>query len=300
MKNPKVTIVIVNWNGWEDTVECLESLYRIDYPNYEIIIVDNHSQDDSVKRIKDYSKGKELIIIENEENYGFAEGNNIGIQYALKNLNPKYILLLNNDTVVDVDFLKELINAGEKNTHIGILGPKIYYYIKPNVIWSAGCKISLKFARGIQIGSGEVDKSQYDDPKEVEYVSGSAFLIKTGVIDDIGLMDKKYFLYFEESDWTLRANQAGFKSLYVPTAKIWHKISRSGGGISKPTGLYYITRNRWIFMKNWASKVDYWIFIVYQVVGAIIFPVILTVYYRNTGLFKAYYHGLWDGVKFKL
>ena len=196
MENPKVAIVIINWNGWEDTVECLESIFQIDYPNYEIIIVDNRSQNDSVKRIKDYSEGKELTIIENEENYGFAGGNNIGIQYALKNFKPKYILLLNNDTVVDKDFLKELINAGEEDTYIGILGPKIYYYDKPDVIWSAGCKISWKFARGIQIGSGEVDKNQYDDPKKVEYVSGSAFLIKTDVINKIGLMDKNYFLYF--------------------------------------------------------------------------------------------------------
>jgi len=114
MENPKVAIIIVNWDGWEDTIECLESLYRIDYPNYEIIIIDNHSQDDSVRRIKDYSEGKELTIIENEDNYGFAEGNNIGIRYALKYLKPKYILLLNNDTVVDKDFLKELISAGER------------------------------------------------------------------------------------------------------------------------------------------------------------------------------------------
>ena len=297
MENPKVAIIIVNWDGWEDTIECLESLYRIDYPNYEIIIIDNHSQDDSVRRIKDYSEGKELTIIENEDNYGFAEGNNIGIRYALKYLKPKYILLLNNDTVVDKDFLKELISAGEKDNHIGILGPKIYYYDKPEVIWSAGCKISWKFARGIQIGSGEVDKNQYDDPKKVEYVSGSAFLIKTDVINKIGLMDKNYFLYFEESDWTLRANQARYKSLYVPTAKIWHKVSRSGGGISKPTGLYYITRNRWVFMKKWANKGDYIIFIIYQFFGALIFPALLSIYYKNKDLFFAYYQGLITGIK---
>jgi GT2 family glycosyltransferase len=296
MENPKVAIVIVNWNGQKDTIECLESLYRIDYPDYEIIIVDNHSDDDSVKRIKEFYEGGKFTIIENEENYGFAEGNNIGIQYALKNLNPKYILLLNNDTVVNVDFLKELINAGEKDAQIGILGPKIYYYDKPDVIWSAGCKISWKFARGIQIGSDEVDKGQYDDQKEVEYVSGSAFLIKTDVIDVIGLMDRKYFLYFEESDWTLRANHAGYKSLYVPTAKIWHKVSRSGGGISKPTGLYYITRNRWIFMKKWAEKSDYWIFMVYQVLGAFTFPIVLSIIYRNSNLFLAYYKGLKAGI----
>lgn len=299
MGNPQVTVIIVNWNGWEDTIECLESLFQINYPKYQIIVVDNHSQDDSVKRIKEYAKKRKLIIILNDENYGFAEGNNIGIKYAQENFNPDYILLLNNDTVVDKDFLNELVNAGENDDTIGILGPKIYFYDAPNVIWSAGCKISWKLARGIQIGSGELDQGQYDEQKEVEYVSGSAFLIKTNAIKKIGLMDKNYFLYFEESDWTLRANQAGYKSLYVPSAKIWHKISRSGGGISKPIGLYYITRNRWIFMKKWAKKSDYYIFIIYQTVGAIILPITLSIYYRNTSLLKAYYQGLWNGIKFK-
>ena len=292
MENPKVAIVIVNWNGWEDTIECLESIYKIDYPDYNIIIVDNHSNDDSIKRIKEYFEGKAFTVIENEENYGFAEGNNIGIRYALKYLNPNYILLLNNDTVVSEDFLKELVNEGEKDTHVGILGPKIYYYDKPDVIWSVGCKISWKFARGIQIGTGEVDKGQYNDQKEVEYVSGSAFLIKTEVIDEIGLMDKKYFLYFEESDWTLRATRAGYKSLYVPNAKVWHKVSQSGGGISNPIGLYYITRNRWIFMKKWAKKSDYWFFVIYQLIAAVVFPISLAIYYKNQNLFWSYYNGL--------
>ncbi|MCE5214153.1 MAG: glycosyltransferase, partial [Methanobacterium sp.] len=105
METPKVTIVIVNWNGWEDTIECLKSLYHVNYTNFNIIIVDNHSQDDSVKKIKDYIENKKLILIVNDENYGFAEGNNIGIRYAQKNFNPDYILLLNNDTIVDKEFL---------------------------------------------------------------------------------------------------------------------------------------------------------------------------------------------------
>ena len=110
-------------------------------------------------------------------------------------------------------------------------------------------------------------------------------------------MDKKYFLYFEESDWTLKANQAGYKSFYIPTAKVWHKVSRSGGGISNPIGLYYITRNRWIFMRRWARKSDYAVFVVYQVLGAIILPIFLSLSYGNLKLFKAYYKGLKDGIK---
>jgi GT2 family glycosyltransferase len=244
MKNPRVSVVIINWNGWKDTLECLESLFDVNYSNYDVVVVDNNSHDDSVIQIKDYAPNKELKLIENEKNYGFAEGNNIGIKYALKYFKPDYILLLNNDIVVDKDFLKELVNIGKSDDKIGILGPKIYFYDKPDVIWSAGCKISWKLGRGLHIGIGQTDHGQYDNPKKVEYISGSAFLIKKGVINKIGLMDKKYFLYFEESDWTLRANQAGYKSLYVPNAKVWHKVSQSGGGITKSTGLYYITRNR--------------------------------------------------------
>ena len=336
MDHPRVSIVIINWNGWEDTIECLESLFRLKYSNFDVILVDNASEDDSLEKISAYCSGnlplksnffkynpnnkpitvhkyketfdkdkmhpihnsnnKHITIIENHENIGFSGGNNVGIKFALEFFDPDYILLLNNDTVVDENFLGELIKNGDSLDDVGILGPKIYVYDEPQTIWSAGCKISWKLSRGIQIGTNEVDKGQYNEIKEVEYVSGSAFLIKSEVIKKIGLMDEKYFLYFEESDWTLRANQEGFKSLYVPKSHIWHKVSRSGGGISNPIGLYYITRNRWIFMKKWAKKSDYWYFIFYQILGALIFPLGLSIYYKNWSLFSAYYGGLKEGI----
>jgi len=337
MDNPRVSIVVLNWNGWEDTTECLESVYQINYPNFDVILVDNASEDDSLEKIREYCSGKlkiessffrynsgnkpikvreysedfensqeslkienstlpQLALIKNKKNYGFPGGNNVGLKFALKFFNPDYILLLNNDTVVEEDFLGELIKKGESRNDIGILGPNIYFYDEPNIIWSAGCRISWKLSRGIQIGTNEVDEGQHNTEKEVEYVSGSAFLIKREVIEKIGLMDETYFLYFEESDWTLRANQEGYKSLYVPSASVWHKVSRSGGGISNPIGLYYITRNRWIFMKKWAKKSDYWVFVIYQIIGALIFPIGLSFYYRNWGLFSAYYNGLKDGI----
>ncbi|NYB51991.1 MAG: glycosyltransferase family 2 protein [Methanobacteriaceae archaeon] len=339
MNYPHVTIIIVNYNGWQDTIECLESVYGIEYPNFSLVLVDNNSKDGSHAKIVEYCKGElkveseffeynpenkpitiqefsndksqkqtidhqsrtldsdSLILIKNKKNYGFAEGNNIGIRFSLKNLEPEYVLLLNNDTVVGKNFLNELVKVGEKEEEIGILGPKIYIYHQPNVIWSAGCKISWKLCRGVQIGTKQSDHGQFDEQKKVEYVSGSAFLIKTEVIHKIGLMDEKYFLYFEESDWTLRANQAGYESLYVPSAHVWHKVSQSGGGISKPAGLYYITRNRWIFMKKWAKKSDYTIFVIYQIVGLILLPISLSIYYHNKHLFSTYYRGFFDGIK---
>jgi len=340
MSNPQVSIIILNWNGWEDTVECLESVFQIDYPNFNVIVVDNASEDDSIEKIKEYCSGQlevkspffdyntnnkpiklfeydnpfnehinytpadksstyQLILIKNDKNYGFPCGNNIGIKFALKHLNPEYVLLLNNDTVVNNHFLSELVKNGESNENFGILGPKIYYYNEPNVIWSVGCRISWKLCRGIQIGCNEPDHGQYDKKREVEYVSGSAFLIKTEVINRIGLMDEKYFLYFEESDWTLRANQSSYKSLYVPKAMVWHKVSQSGGGITNPVGLYYITRNRWIFMEKYARKSDYVIFSISQILGALVIPLLLSFYYSNSKLFKAYYYGLQAGINRK-
>jgi GT2 family glycosyltransferase len=330
MGYPQVSIIVINWNGWEDTIECLESIFGIDYPHYNVIIVDNHSKDDSLSKIREYCNGKlkpdsdffkyndhnkpiefsefyinelsppksikKLAIIKNHENQGFAGGNNIGLKFGLENTNSEYFLLLNNDTVVDKQFLKHLVNHA--GSEVAIMGPKIYFYDKPDTIWSAGCRISWNFSRGIQIGSGEVDTGQYNNLTEVEYVSGAAFLIRRDVINRIGLMDEKYFLYFEESDWALMAHQAGFKCYYIPQAKVWHKVSATGGGISKPLGLYYITRNRWIFMRRWAKKSNYSFFVIYQIIGAIILPLALSIYFQNWKLFSAYYKGLKDGVLF--
>ena len=334
MDNPRVTIIILNWNGWSDTIECIESVFQIDYNNFKVLLIDNNSTDDSIQKIKDYAEGKlkvrskffiykkdnkpieissyiheeleskkdltnikQLILIKNEINYGFAEGNNIGIRFALKNLNPDYILLLNNDTVVDKDFLKSLILEGEKKKNVGLLGPKIYYYDNPDIIWCIGGKIDWKFARGLHIGNNKPDNGQYNKKKNFDYISGSSLLIKREVIDDIGLLDENFFLYFEETDLALRATRKGYENLYVPNAKIWHKVSKSGGGMSKPIGLYYITRNRWLFMKKWARKSDFLIFVTLQILIAIILPIFLSIYYKNKKLFTAYYHGFWNGIK---
>lgn len=333
--NLKLSIIILNWNGWQDTIECLESVFQNDYSNYNIIVVDNDSEDESVKKIEEYCNGKikvkspffrydpdnkpleiletepddnferkkivessspKLFLIKNDKNEGFAEGNNIGIRYALNNLNPDYILLLNNDTVVDKGFLVQMLKISESNDKIGITGPKIYYYDEPNRIWFAKGKISWKFCRGLNTGYNETDVGQYDHVEEVEYISGCAFLIKKEVIEKIGLLDKMFFLYFEEIDWTLRASQIGYKSVFVPRGKVWHKISRSGGGISGNIGLYYITRNRWLLMKRWAKKTDFLLFIVFQAMGALILPLFLSIYYKNPKLFSAYYRGIYDGL----
>ena len=329
MEDPLVAIIILNWNGWEDTIECLESVFQINYSNYKVVLVDNNSSDDSLQKIVNYAEGNEtikskffkytlankplrfvkvnecpdvinqnnqLFIIENNLNEGFAEGNNIGIRFASEYLNPDYYLLLNNDTVVNNDFLNHLVDEGEKDETIGILGPKIYYYKDPNKIWCVGGKIDWKFARGLHIGINEHDHGQYNEKSNFDYINGTALLLKQEVVNKVGLLNKNLFLYFEETDSALRASLLGYKNLYVPKSEVWHKISKSGGGISKPIGLYYITRNRWIFMKKWAKKPNYIFFICWQLIGALILPIFLSLYFRNRLLFKAYFRGLQDGI----
>jgi hypothetical protein len=336
MSDPSISIIILNWNGWSDTVECLESIYHLNYSNYQVIVADNNSSDDSIRKINDYARGnlevksnfikydpndkpieildykeeyieleknsssnKQLIIIENKKNFGFAEGNNIGIEFALENLNPDYILLLNNDTVADKDFLKILVQEGEADSKIGILGPKMYYYDNPNVIWCIGGKIDWKLARGLHIGIDETDIGQYPKKINFDYINGSCLLIKRKVLEEIGFFDKNFFLYFEETDLALRAFKKGYNSIYIPNAKIWHKVSKSSGGIKKEIGLYYITRNRWLFMKKWASQGDFFMFVITQILGALILPIFMIIYYKNKKLFFAYYTGLWDGIQNK-
>lgn len=330
--NPRVSIIILNWNSWRDTVECLESVFQNYYLNYNVVVVDNHSNDESLERIREYCNGKikfdspffkynpnnkpidfqetnkdietgndiksskKLILIKNDKNDGFAEGNNIGIRYVLDNLDSDYIMLLNNDTVVDKEFLVEMLKVFEKDNKIGIIGPKIYFYDDPNRIWFARGKISWKFCRGLNIGYNEVDTGQYNDIVEMEYASGCAFLIKKEVINKIGLIDKRFFLYFEEIDWTMRSHESGYRSLFVPNAHIWHKVSKTGGGLKGKIGLYYITRNRWLLMKKWANKTDFSFFVIYQAVGAFVIPLFLIIYYKKPELFLTYYRGLYSGI----
>jgi len=275
--NPKVTVVLLNWNGWKDTIECLESFYQIDYPNYDIIMVDNNSDDNSIERIKTYceaqikprsnfysykfnnkpikvfefnkkeaetekfleakynslSSDRRLIIIKNDKNYGFAEGNNIGIRYALKSLNPKYILLLNNDTVVDSHFLTELVKTGESNDNIAVVGPKTFFYDfngKDDVIWSVGGVIDLSRYPGyhdIEMGHNN-PTIDGNSTMEVGWVSGAVMLIKTKMLP-LNLLNSKFFFGCEDADICIEMDKKGYKIVTNLNSIVWHKagISRS-------------------------------------------------------------------------
>jgi len=247
MNSPKkVHIILLNWNNEEDTLECVKSLEKISYNNYEIIIVDNGSEIESVLKIK--KQYPEIKIIENEKNLGFAGGNNVGVKYAMKN-NADYVLLLNNDTTVEKDFLNKLVEIGESDKKNGLFGSKIYFYSEQNRIWFAGGKVNWLRNKGTHIGLDEIDQNQYNKIKEVDYLTGCCLLIKKEVIEKIGVLEEDYFLYYEDTDFCLRAKNIGYNCVYVPKSKIYHKISRSTKPGS-PSYIYYHTRNGLVLAKR--------------------------------------------------
>jgi len=253
-------ISLLNFNGLKNTLACLESLKNIKIDNFKltIVAVDNPSKEEF--NLKSGSLGDtSLVVIKNSKNLGFSGGNNVAIKYALEN-GADYILILNNDTYVDKDFLTELLKVAKKDSNIGILVPKIYFakgfefhrdrYSQKEqgrVFWYGGGKMDWANVIGHHRGVDEVDKGQYDETEETEIATGCCMLIKREVFESAGLLDDKYFLYYEDSDLSMRAKSKGFKVMYVPSSIIWHKNAGSAGGSGSALQDYYITKSRLLF-----------------------------------------------------
>ena len=247
---PAVSILILNWNGAADTLECLDSLKKIDYPSYEIIVVDNSSSGDDVNIIK--SKCNDSVtVIKNDQNLGFAEGNNVGIRYILANRESKYIFLLNNDTTVKVDFLSQLVKVAEADSSIGMVGPEIHLYDRPEKIHSRGGVINLY--TGWHFVGGSFHRPPYNDDSKfiLNYYSGAAVMIRTEVIKKVGAFDPDYFYYTEDVDLGYRIFRAGYKIVCARKSIIYHKEGRSvGGNIRNPKTAYFETRNALLFVRK--------------------------------------------------
>jgi len=291
---PSVFIIILNWNGLADTLECLESLKKITYPNHKIIIIDNGSRNNEAKIIKE--KYPEIHLIKNEKNEGFAEGNNIGIRYAQKE-GADYILMLNNDTVVAPDFLDILIDYAENHKDVGIVGPKMFYY-NSDKIWFNGAKLYPLIGLFRHLESGLKDsQSKIKTPRVVDYISGSCLLIKKEVIEKIGLIYTPFFAYYEETDWCFRARRAGYKNLVIPQSIIWHKVSASAGERGKNNlnsfQAYYYARNSRFFAKRNLAGFQKLIFLLANYTFALVYNLLRC---KNNEARLSYFKGLVDPI----
>ena len=223
----RVGIIVLNWNGLEDTRACLQSLLGLNGPHPRIYVVDNGSSDGSADALtREY--GERIILIANSQNLLYAGGNNVGMERALKD-GCTHVLLLNNDTVVDPAMLGELMKASAEWGD-AILCPKIYYARDAERLWYAGGTFTIKRARAAHRGIREVDTGQYDRIEETDWATGCALFAPRRVFETVGLLDESFQLYSEDLDYCLRAKEAGFKVVYVPTAKLWHKVSAAIGG----------------------------------------------------------------------
>jgi GT2 family glycosyltransferase len=241
---PLVSIITVNYNQAKVTMEWLCSVQNISYPNYEIIIVDNASADNTLETLLEGQQS--VLLIKSSFNRGFAGGNNLGIAKAKGEL----LLLLNNDTEVEPGFLEPLVDCIQSNDQIGMISPKIkYFYAKHTIQYAGGSKINPLTGRGKFIGSGEPDSDQYQTNKVTALIHGSAMLVTRTLINHIGLMEESFFLYYEELDWCERAKKAGYILFVVGKSVVYHKESVSVGKGSA-LRMFYVTRNRLLFMQR--------------------------------------------------
>jgi GT2 family glycosyltransferase len=257
----KVFLVILNWNRATDTIECLRSVNQLSTTDchLSVVVVDNASKDDSVKKIsKLRSENRNLELIVNKANLGFAGGNNVGIRYALGK-NADYVMVLNNDTIVDKDLLLNLLKIIKNDPDIAAVSPKIYFHKgfefhkerykgseQGKVIWYAGGIVDWDNVYGNTRGVDDVDHGQYDKALETDFITGTCMLVRSDVIKKTGLFDEKYFMYYEDTDLSLRIRRKGYKILYVPDAIVWHKVAQSSA-IGSELNDYFITRNRLLF-----------------------------------------------------
>lgn len=245
----QIAIIIVNFNGLGDTVECLTSLRTSNFQDYKVIVVDNASRENPVPELtKDFP---EVCCIRSEINLGFTGGNNLGLAKASE-LNPKYIFYLNNDTVVTPDTLSTLVEYMEQHPEVGIVGPLTYYYDEPDAVCFCGGTIDRNTGRISFIGKGSRLPEVIEVVIQCSFVEGAAFMIRTSLAQQAGGFNDEYFLTSEESELCIKVADMGYKLAVLTTCSIRHKVSRSMGAGSELIN-YFVYRNRLKFVRNNAS-----------------------------------------------
>lgn len=244
---PLVYIISINWNGYWDTLDFLNSLYKISYSNYKVVVVDNGSRKQEANKIK--AKFPKIRLVKNKNNLGFCGANNQGIKIALNDKKTKYIFLLNNDTIIDKFCLTNLVLFAEKNNYKGILTPKILYH-NTNTIWAMGGKLSFLTSIPRMINQGK-RSSNYNQVITPTYAPGSGFFIDRETIKRVGKFRPIYFAYYEDTDLSFRVKKLGYSIRVIPKSVVWHKVSKSTKNKSSfrigPTQSYLLARNGLVF-----------------------------------------------------
>lgn len=238
---PRVAVVVLSWNGREETLACLRSLARVESEQLDVIVVDNASTDGSADAVAGEFPRVELV--RNERNLGFAGGMNAGAARA-REQGAEHVVLLNNDTEVEPGFVEALVAEAERRPEAAALCSKILFDDPPGVIWYAGARFDPRRGwQGRHDGYGRPDGPEFEDVRETERACGAAMLVPLRVVDELGLFDEELFAYAEDADWSLRAREAGYRLFVVPASRVRHKVSSATGGEGSAGALYYSVRN---------------------------------------------------------
>jgi GT2 family glycosyltransferase len=250
---PKIGIVLLNYNGYKDTIECIRSLNNINYKNHVIIIVDNASTDNSFE-ILEKNINKNCFLIQSEKNNGFANGNNIGIKKALS-MNCDYVILLNNDTLVHKDFINEMIKCYSLYENVGLVSSKMLFYPESKKVWFGGGSFNDK--KFIVTHQYYENEDNYEDSiREISFATACCLMISRNVIENVGLLPEEYFMYFEDVDYCYNVILNGYKIIYNPNAKIYHKANSSTKKEKNGFLIKYELRNRFICIEKYKNHMD--------------------------------------------
>lgn len=288
----KLAIILVNYNGINDTLECINSILNSEYSNIivEIIVIDNCSTRDDLSMFNVY--GNNVILIKNEINSGFSGANNIGIDYAIKN-NFDYVLLLNNDTIIDKDMIDKLLSNSDTNT---VTVPLMLYYNDRNRIWYAGGNISKWTGNNIHWYLNEILENVFLEDRYCSFATGCCIMLPVNVIKKIGKLEEDYFMYCEDTEYSIRMRINNIKILFVSDAKLWHKVSNSTGGTLSAFSIYYCTRNRFDYINKYKKYFKPTAFLF-----SLLSRCVRLIEYKLNGdvKWKAFYWGIKDYIKGK-
>lgn len=258
--NNKIYIILLNYNSADDTIECIESIRENETKlNYEIVVVDNKSQDNSIQKLE---KINNIKLIKSDENNGFASGNNIGIKYAIEN-GAQYILLLNNDTIIEKNAISILEEQLNNHNELGIIGSRIMYYDNKELINYCGGEIDWLKATSIHNNYKQKFNNNMEKFFYTNFITGCCMLIKKEVFEKVGYLPEEYFMYYEDVDFCVRVKEAGYKLGIDTSSVIYHKVSASSGGEESAFSVEWGTRNRFIFMNKYKKYTNGIITIIY-------------------------------------
>lgn len=298
MDEKLVSVVVVTYNRKEAASSCLASVLQMDRPNFEVVLVDNGSGDGTVAAVRE--RFPSVKVVASKVNRGLNGGKNLGQKQA----KGDYVLFLDSDTIVDKHLLTELVKIAESDSQVGIVCPKMYYHEPEDVIWYAGSFVNLWTSQTRNIGCNQIDNGQFDQVRETQFAP-TAYLVTRRVFEKLGGHDESYFMSYGDTDYGFRAREAGFRVMFCPTAKLWHRIKKQENiktiralGYNQPMRAYYFSRNRVIFMKRHAPKLNFVIFML------IFFPLFtLYITYKIVAFgggrrfLRPHWQGSFDGLK---